>query len=209
MLKWSAREWRKKERERMERFILKTCSSHPPIVVVVGVDDNTQNNNIVGKIAKKKGSLNMEEHLSVYTFERYATPRIMSSLIRWMTSSRSSQEQCRGSRRKNIYIHYCYHHSQEGKAIKRCAFVPWLEGEESAQLLRCWSGACQVNNKYNMQIKIIKRESGKKLENEKKYYSNNSQWIFFFSFLLLRVAFIPFVFFTTIEILLPLKFHFF
>lgn len=85
------------------------------------------------------------------------------TFIRWMRSCEKQWEQKK-------YIHYCYHHSQEGKAIKRCAFVPWMVGErerERAQLLRCWSGACQVNNKYNMQIKIIKRESGKKLQNEK------------------------------------------
>lgn len=89
-------------------------------------------------------------------------------------------------------------HSREGEPIKCCALVPWLcelteEKEEKNKnfftssplysLSVCLEWCCQVNNKYNMQIKIIKRESkeNKKWQKAKlktKIYSNNTNEYF-------------------------------
>lgn len=81
--------------------------------------------------------------------------------------------------------------ASRGFTIKRlCALVPL--GKQQKKLFRfavfcfffsSWRECCQVNNKYNMQIKIIKRESeGSWRERWKKtkIYSNNTNEYFVF-----------------------------
>lgn len=55
-----------------------------------------------------------------------------------------------------------------------CAFVPLVGSRKNFSLRRFffllspWRDCCQVNNKYNMQIKIIKRERVRKLEGDER-----------------------------------------